>query len=406
MKKIDFVKLTLFCGSVALFCASCAPAPDPDRWWKGNLHTHTLWSDGDDFPEMVTAWYKDNGYDFLAISDHNLLHENEKWVDPRNTPSEQHDLQAYIDRFGSDWVVTRDEQGETLVRLKTLSEYRPLFEEPGEFLLIQAEEISNWFENKLIHVNAINLREPIPAPEGTSVLDIMQKSVDAVLEQRERTGQPMFPHLNHPNFLGSIMPEDLIEVRGERFFEVYNGHPAEKNEDGNEGGGDRPSTERLWDIVLTGRLLQGLEILYGLATDDAHEYHQTSSEKSNPGRGWVMVNAPELSSEAIVAAMETGNFYSSTGVTLTDIEHDDVALRISIDAESSIAYTTQFIGTRRGATALGEVLAEVAGTAPSYTFNGDELYVRATIRSSKPKENPNAVVDETERAWTQPVVPF
>ena len=25
--------------------------PDPDRkWFKGNLHTHTLWSDGNDFP--------------------------------------------------------------------------------------------------------------------------------------------------------------------------------------------------------------------------------------------------------------------------------------------------------------------------------------------------------------------
>ena len=35
------------------------------RWWKGNLHDHTLWSDGDDYPEMVAAWYKDHGYHFL-----------------------------------------------------------------------------------------------------------------------------------------------------------------------------------------------------------------------------------------------------------------------------------------------------------------------------------------------------
>lgn len=47
-----------------------APAP---RWWKGNLHTHTLWSDGDDFPEMVAEWYRTRGYNFLALSDHNVL---------------------------------------------------------------------------------------------------------------------------------------------------------------------------------------------------------------------------------------------------------------------------------------------------------------------------------------------
>src|SRR5205814_702981 len=28
------------------------------RWWKGNLHTHSFWSDGDDFPEMIADWYK------------------------------------------------------------------------------------------------------------------------------------------------------------------------------------------------------------------------------------------------------------------------------------------------------------------------------------------------------------
>ncbi|MFN0066994.1 MAG: hypothetical protein ACKVYV_05090, partial [Limisphaerales bacterium] len=30
--------------------AAQPPALDPPRWWKGNLHTHSFWSDGDDFP--------------------------------------------------------------------------------------------------------------------------------------------------------------------------------------------------------------------------------------------------------------------------------------------------------------------------------------------------------------------
>jgi hypothetical protein len=43
------------------------------RWWRGNLHTHTLWSDGDGFPEVVAQWYRDAGYNFLSLSDHNVL---------------------------------------------------------------------------------------------------------------------------------------------------------------------------------------------------------------------------------------------------------------------------------------------------------------------------------------------
>ena len=46
------------------------------HWFKGNLHTHSLWSDGDDYPEMIADWYKRSGYHFLAISDHNVLHHS------------------------------------------------------------------------------------------------------------------------------------------------------------------------------------------------------------------------------------------------------------------------------------------------------------------------------------------
>ena len=51
------------------------------RWLKGNLHTHSFWSDGDDFPEMIADWYKGKGYQFLALTDHNVLSEGEKWID-------------------------------------------------------------------------------------------------------------------------------------------------------------------------------------------------------------------------------------------------------------------------------------------------------------------------------------
>jgi hypothetical protein len=45
----------------------------PGRWFKGNLHTHTLNSDGDSTPEEVVRWYREHGYDFLVLTDHNFL---------------------------------------------------------------------------------------------------------------------------------------------------------------------------------------------------------------------------------------------------------------------------------------------------------------------------------------------
>ena len=45
--------------SSSLMLAAEPPGNPPLRWWKGNLHTHSLWSDGDDFPEMIVDWYRD-----------------------------------------------------------------------------------------------------------------------------------------------------------------------------------------------------------------------------------------------------------------------------------------------------------------------------------------------------------
>src|SRR5688572_19444462 len=37
------------------------------QWYEGNTHTHSYWSDGDDFPDMIMDWYKKHGYDFIAL---------------------------------------------------------------------------------------------------------------------------------------------------------------------------------------------------------------------------------------------------------------------------------------------------------------------------------------------------
>jgi hypothetical protein len=46
------------------------PFDKPGRFWKGNLHTHSTRSDGHLGPAETVAWYRDNGYDFVALTDH------------------------------------------------------------------------------------------------------------------------------------------------------------------------------------------------------------------------------------------------------------------------------------------------------------------------------------------------
>jgi hypothetical protein len=346
----------------ALFALSTVGAANQPghRWWKGNLHTHTLWSDGDNYPEMVAAWYKDRGYHFLALSDHNVMLEGERWLDLTNQRGGGTALDKYLLRFGTNWVERRAHRGTNQVRLKPLDDFRSKLEESDRFLMLPSIEISDRHLTAPIHINATNLRDLISAQGGTNVFDVMQRNVKAVLAQRQQTGRPMFPHINHPNFGWAITAEELMRVEGERFFEVFNGHPSVRN----EGDGMHASTERVWDIVLTWRLaVLNLPAMYGLAVDDSHHYHASHATNSNPGRGWVMVRAEHLTPEAILQALEDGDFYASNGVTLKDVRCASDSLSVEIAAQPGVAYRTQFIGTRRGFDRANEPVRIAAGGA-------------------------------------------
>lgn len=371
------------------------------KWYKGNTHSHSYWSDGDDFPEMIMDWYKSHDYDFIALSDHNVLANIDKWKEISANPFRQRGFQEYLKKYGEKWVeYKKDTAGKINVRLKKLEEYRKLFEEPGKFLIIQAEELSDSYKGKPIHINAINVAELVAPQGGNSVAEVIQNNFDNIYAQRLRTGQPMFPHLNHPNFEWAIKVEDMMNLKGERFFEVFNGHPHVHN----YGDSTTMGMEELWDKLLIHYIQQGKPPLYGLATDDSHHYLEQRVGLANTGRGWIMVHARSLNPSSIIEAMESGNFYATTGVTIRDIQFAKNELSISVNEEAGVTYTIEFWGTKGlGKKRQRALLKSVEGANASYKIRKRDLYVRAKIISSKKKDNPFQDGD-VETAWTQPVM--
>ncbi len=410
-------------GAVSHAASDTLQAQGPLKWYRGNLHTHSHWSDGDDYLEMIALWYRDHGYDFLGFTDHNTLADHDRWVDIDKTRGGRKAFDKLKARFPQDWVEERTTDGKQEVRLKRFEEIFARFNEKDKFLLIQGEEISDHFGKLPIHLNANNLVETIPPLGGTSVSEAIQNNVNALVAQRERTGRPMMIHLNHPNFGWGITAEDLAPVRGENFFEVYNGHPSVHN----DGDPIHASVERMWDIINSRRLTElELPLLYGLATDDCHVYHNIPSRGSEPGRGWVMVLSAQLDPAVLIQAMEAGRFYASSGVTLDKVTVTSQSLEVAVRPDAEATYTIEFIGTKKGfdpksepildqegnelpvtrkySDEIGKVLKTETGRTATYRFAGDELYVRARITSSRPHPNPSTL-GEPERAWTQPVQP-
>ena len=394
------------------------------RWFRGNMHTHSLWSDGDEYPEMIASWYKERGYDFLVFTDHNVLLQGERWIDVEKNKGKRTAFEQLKKTFPGDWVQTRTEGEREQVRLKTFDEIYERLADPQKYLLIQGEEITDRFKTLPVHMCATNTSELLPPLGGESVFDVMQQNINAAVSRRERSGVKTLVHLNHPNFHYGVTAEDLMKVDGENFFEVYNGHPT-VNDSGDE---THASTERMWDIINTWRIAKlDLPVMYGLATDDGHNYHIDQPGKgSQPGRGWVVVLAETLTPDALVTSLEAGAFYSSSGVELNSISVADGALTVDVAATKGTTYRIDFIGTKIGfddsskpavedekkaavttrvySPDVGAILQTTEGPTASYEFTGDELYVRAVITSSRKHPNPSEPGD-VEKAWTQPVRP-
>ncbi len=256
------------------------------RWYKGNLHTHTLNSDGDSTPNEVATWYREHGYNFLLLSDHNHLTE--------------------------------------------VAGLNALHESKGQFLLLQGEEVTDAYDKLPIHINAYDLATELQPRHGASVAATIQNNVDAILAAKA------LPSINHPNFHWGVTAADLLNVRNLGLMEVYNGHP----EVNNVGGGGFQSLDEMWDVLLTaGRPIKGI------AVDDAHHFKRIGREFSNPGRGWIQVRSESLTAAAIRAAIEQGQFYASSGVKLNDVSITATEYKLEIEVRPMEKFTTYFIGS-------------------------------------------------------------
>jgi hypothetical protein len=279
---------------------------DVSSFRRGNIHTHSNRSDGDSEPNDVYTWYRDHGYDFVAITDHNTF------TNP--------------------------------------SEFRSL-ETPG-FLVIGGEELTMRGAGRQVHVNGLCTNRKLPGGTFAKAGDALAHGVHTILE----TGGIAL--INHPNFNWGIRADDLPAASGARLFEIQSGHPQVRPL-GN--GPSHPSCEALWDMGLTA----GLDFM-GVAVDDAHHFHDPTKQVSGPGRAWVDVFATSLDAPSICSALESGLLYSSTGPSLARISVVDDTYSIW---SSSADVRVQFVGTggkvladRKPAPKDGSVSYKIAGS--------------------------------------------
>ncbi len=413
-------------GAAFLFLTATVRAADPPpaAWYRGNLHMHSLWSDGRAFPEDAVAWYRDHGYQLVCLSDHNLVQTDpQAWVEIGSDRLPLAMAESYLQRHAGE-AETREENGRRFLRLKTIGELKRRFDQPGAFLLIPGQEMNRQLGGVEIHLNAVNVDETQPYRFGQTPEETIGRIWTAVDAWGRERGRPTLLMLNHPLWrYFDIPPEVLIRTPNLRFFELCNA----------SGGPSFPpapgwySRDRYWDIVNAFRIADGFAPVFGLASDDTHNYSDPTGE-DRPGGAWICVRAPALEPGALIQALHQGDVYASTGVALDDVafEPAEGKLRVKVHPEPGVSYTIRFIATQAGfnrttepfddpaqgkkparrglrySDDIGRVVQTTDGTEADYVLKPDELYVRAEIVSSRKAIHRQINEPEFDTTWTQP----
>ena len=452
MKRREFIKtatgalaLGLVGSRINLMASDAPKAATPQRWYKGNFHCHSHWSDGRDLPEVVIDAYKKRGYDFFSLTDHNILHQPElrftgfgmnytpsdlKFFDgetsfwKRIMPSYawpnlvDEDVKRAQNIFGEDSVKLKETKDGVYVRMQTDDELSARFEEKDKFLMIRGFEMTA----QNVHVNLLNVDKTFFI-EDPSIKNLVAATYDKTLETYADADKPYLYTLNHPMWqYYNIQPTYILARPGIRFMEVTNNNTSWPYLP------EAWTPEQLWDIVNACRAKNDQPLLYATGTDDSHGVFR---DDYVPYHGWTRVLADALEIDAIFDALNRGASYISTGLEFACVRFDGKTLEVKLDPQVDGKYRIEFVGTKKGfdetfkvleidgadgrpprsvecwSKELGKTLETVDGLEASYTLKPDDLYVRAKgyrvgagscYHGTSYDRSPLAA----DAAWTQP----
>ena len=247
---------------------------DVKKHLKGGLHCHTTRSDGAGDPADVIRLHKQNGYDFLAITDHRQYNYTDFAPEAGLTILPGMEMDRKLPETGIHW--------HHAVCIGPEKKDGNPYEQDQRF---DSQQIST-------------------AAEFQEMLDWLHADKQLTI-------------YCHPQWSG-VSAREFEDLKGNFAMEIWNsGCVILDNVDTNAA---------YWDELL----VQGKKI-WGVATDDGHGMAEHCV-------GWVMVNSEDNSVAAIEKALAEGSFYASCGPEIHDFYVEDGVAHIECSPVRQIQF--------------------------------------------------------------------
>lgn len=348
------------------------------KWYKGNLHSHTINSDGYLTPDEAVKLYKDNGYDFICFSEH----------DHYTDLSNQYNTDNFIILPGleaSAYLVSLSESDKNKLGIirqdgeyitTTFNELWSIMKRCGGASLIKTHHIHGILGNLEMQKKAGN--RGFMEEEYTPIRIYLNqwngvKAAQDLSDYLKLRG--CFTTYNHPIW-SRVEIEDVRGVNGIWAIECYNYNTV------NECGEGEDTV--FWDDLLRHNCK-----INAFASDDNHN----NGKFPDSCGGYVMVRATGLTHEEIVNALLSGEYYSSNGAVIGDICYDNNHIKVSgIEAKKIDIIVGGPVGSSK--TILAKDFTPI--TEIDFEIPGNASYARIEIEDYNGKKAwTNAYASET-----------
>ena len=292
--------------------------PRSGRFYKANLHCHTIHSDGRWTPEQVKAEYQKRGYSIVAYTDHRHYGWYPELMDDAFVP-----LAAYE------------------------GDLNEPFRKPGDFQRVRTYHI-NFYDTNPAERGGFTAVQP-PQRYG----DI--HSLNQFLFEMNEKG--FLACYNHP-YWSLQNYTDYKDLCGVFAMEIYN-HGCEL--DGLYGYHPQAYDE----------MLRAGTRLFCVATDDNHDAYAPGDPRCDSFGGWTMLKLEKLDYASVIEGLRKGDFYCSTGPALEELYIQGNALHVKCSPVEKIYAITEGRRCMMELAAPGETVTEAV-----FPLRGDEGYVR------------------------------
>ena len=278
--------------------------PAEGRFYKANLHCHSTLSDGDLTPEQLKEAYKRKGYSILSITDHERLYEHSNLDDedfltitgfelevlqPSELPG-KHKRTCHINFFA------KDRHNTSLFAFDTMY-----------FRHQDPEKVKH-----LKHTGPDDYKRVYSA-EG----------VNEILRIAKENG--FLSSFNHPQWSLQNL-EDYIDYDGFTMMEIYN---FSSDIDGSFAYAAKDYDNMLWNG----------KKLFVSATDDNHNRFPEGHPHCDSFGGFTFIKVPELKYDAVINALEKGDFYASMGPEIYELYVEDGKVHLTCSPAQRIIMT-------------------------------------------------------------------